>query len=84
MEAESVISDDFEVFHENWETVQLFLLLGTQWNVISMGGYSGLRYEAVEAVMSITQIPKRRRAELFHNLRIMEYAALDEMHKKVD
>ena len=39
-------STDFEVWEENWETVQMFLRAQTQWNV-SMDGLVGLKYEVL-------------------------------------
>jgi hypothetical protein len=69
---------DFEVFQENWETVQVFLRLNTQWRYLA--GYSqatclGLDYNSMDFVFKILGIKKRR--EVFDGLQIMEAAALD-------
>lgn len=79
---ESEGHDEFEVYPENWKAVQLFILLGTQWNVGPMGGFVGLRYESVESIMRISLIPVKNRLKLLHALRVMEFAVLDEMAKR--
>ncbi|WP_185640590.1 DUF1799 domain-containing protein [Burkholderia sp. Bp9142] len=76
-------SDDFEVLPENWEAVELFVAVGTQWRksvVASLNGggviYEGLDYPAVEAAMRMFGFRRKRHRELFAAVRVMERAAL--------
>lgn len=71
---------DFYVWPENWDSLDFFIQLNTQWNVVSgMGGerVSGLNYQAVEAMMRIKSIPRNKKESLFNDLRLMENAALE-------
>ena len=72
--------EDFAVYPENWKAVQLFLKLGTQWRVGPMGGFFGLDYSAVDSVMNLCRVRKKRK--VFEQIRIMEVAALSILNKK--
>ena len=72
-------SDDFEVFEDNWQAVMFFMRLQTQW-VATMGGVVGLSYPAVEVMFRIEGIENQR--ELFADLQVMEFAALQVMNTK--
>ena len=68
---------------ENWEAVELFVAVGTQWRksvVASLNGggviYEGLDYPAVEAAMRMFGFRRKRHRELFAAVRVMERAAL--------
>ena len=67
---------DVNVYPENWQTVQVFFALRTQWNQ-GMGGCTGLRYEAIPLVEKRLGVKKKRHAEIFHGLQIMEAEALN-------
>ncbi|ACD15595.1 DUF1799 domain-containing protein [Paraburkholderia phytofirmans] len=76
--------DDFEVLPENWDAVEVFTSLGTQWkksvvSSLSGGGvfYEGLDYSAVESVFRMFGFKRKRHRELFDAVRVMERAALD-------
>jgi hypothetical protein len=71
-----------DVWEENWNSVLFFFACATQWNVGGMGGYLGLNYPGVEALMRM-QGMKNRKA-LFGDLQVMEFAALEVLNKKVD
>ena len=71
-------SEDVEVWPENMPVVRLFDAMRTQWRVGFSGAY-GLDYTPLPAVMDILGIEDR--AYAFEGLRVMEYAALHEMHK---
>ena len=61
----------------NRETVEIFLAMGTQWDLAGQSGMpTGLDYARVEAVMNMMRVPARRRPDVFTGLRLMEYAAL--------
>lgn len=75
--------DDFEVLPENWDAVEVFTSLGTQWkksvvSSLSGGGvfYEGLDYSAVEAVLRMFGFKRKRHRVLFGAVRVMERAAL--------
>jgi hypothetical protein len=63
------------VWPENWPVLRLWLRLETQWRLAPNGRVLGLRYEAVEAVMRLAGLKKRRR--LFDQLQEMEQEALN-------
>ena len=77
----------FEVYEENWPTLELFLEVQSQWRMAgSMNGmhYLGLDYQGVEAFMRMKPVPKKDRAGLFSNLLIMEREALLYLNKTKD
>lgn len=78
---EGSISEDCEVWPENWQSLELFVALGTQWNVSAMGHYLGINYPAVDAIMNILAVPKKQKPDLFSDLQIMERAALEYINR---
>ena len=71
-----------EIWPDNYEVFQFFLSLSSQWVIIpGMAAVLrvGLRYESVEAIMRIKKI--KNRSELFDDLQIMEFAALEVLNK---
>lgn len=77
--SEPTVEHDFEVWEENWETVQMFLRLQTQWN-LSMGGYVGLKYETLPWLCDLYSIEDRR--TMLEGLQVMEYAALKQLNDR--
>ena len=71
-------TSDFQVWPENWTPFQVFSQLSTQWRV-GYSGPTGLDYTAVEWVMSLMKVKKKR--EVFRAIRIMESSALSQMSK---
>lgn len=74
------IEEGFDVWPENWAAFNFFKGLRSQWIVVAGMGNAikcGLDYCRVEAKMNILGIPRKKRPELFHDLQIMEHAALD-------
>jgi hypothetical protein len=65
---------DFEVWKENWDVVELFLRVQTQWRT-SLGGVT-----AVCAVINMCSYPEPR--SILEDLQIMEVAAMAEMNKE--
>lgn len=64
----------------NWETVQLFLGMQTQWERAGMDGtMTGLNYARLPVVAAGLGIRWR---PLFERLQVMEYAALQELAKR--
>ncbi|CAM8626993.1 Bacteriophage TLS, TfmB [Comamonadaceae bacterium] len=78
---------DFEVYEDCWESVQFFLKVQTQWcwktsgHSAGLGSLvfsekAGLNYPAVESVMRMEMVPRRKQAALLADLREMELAVL--------
>ena len=69
------------MWEENWESVMMFLRMGTQWQV-SMAGYTGMKYEVLlcsGGLFDLYNVKDRR--TMLEDLRTMEAAALAEIHK---
>ena len=73
MREQTAREEQFEVWPENWSVFKLFVGLETQWNVTA-GGFIGLRYEGVEAMLRMSGVKKVR--SVFERLQVMEQAAL--------
>ncbi|MCY1253019.1 hypothetical protein D9M68_123140 [compost metagenome] len=74
--------DDCPVHVDNWEALQLFLTLQTQWRQVA--GMTdclrtGLDYAAIEPVLRLRGVKRKRQAALFADLRVLEAAALEEL-----
>lgn len=65
---------DFEVYEDNWESLELFLRLRTQWVTMPFGGLRGLDYAGLNAVLQMLKVSDTGRA--FSDMQIMESAAL--------
>jgi len=72
-------SEHFEVWEENWQSVEIFLKMQTQWNV-TMGGYVGLKYEVLQWLSQLYDVEDKR--HLLEDIQVMEAAALSELNKK--
>jgi len=68
-----------EVWEENTEVFKLFARLGTRWR-IGMSGPSGLDYNVLFTYMAMKNI----NIDLLDDIRLMESAALTEIHRKKD
>jgi len=60
---------------DNWEALQIFAALSTQWNV-GMNGVVGMRYESFPVIFDAFGIKRQARSELMYLLSIMENEAL--------
>lgn len=73
----------FEVYADNWRSVQAFLAVGTQWERAgSRGRRVRLVYEAVWPWID-RFVPRRRRREVFTDLQLMELAVLQADREQV-
>lgn len=75
-------NNDYEVYDFNWDIVQMFLRMSTQWST-SFGGFVGLKYEVLllqGGLFDLYQVEDRE--EMLEGLRIMENAALKEINKE--
>ena len=77
----AVQSQAVDVWPENWPAFDVFSRLGTQWSV-SMGGPTGLRYEAVYPLLDRLHGDQDEWMQAFDDLQVMERAALDVMREK--
>jgi len=57
----------------------MFLRMGTQWNV-TMGGYSGLNYTALEVLLRLYSVEDP--VALFEGLQVMELEALTLLNER--
>lgn len=71
-----------EVWPENWQAVEVFDALGTQWAVAPSGKAIGLRYEAMPLVMRIHAVAPADRRQVFEDVRVMENAVLTMINKR--
>ena len=72
-------SADFEVGEENWQSVEMFLRLQTQWRV-GMSGLIGLDYGAAEWLFRLYAVAEP--ASLLEDLQVMEAAVLAAVAKQ--
>lgn len=70
--------DGIGIWEDNWLAVMAFVNLGTQWRMGSAGPI-GLDYSAIEPTLRLIGTPQREWPEIFHCLRVLERAALEEM-----
>jgi hypothetical protein len=64
---------DFEVWEENWLTLNLFFQLQTQWRV-GMGGATGLDYSAIPVLFDLYGVEDR--VEVFEGIQVCEVELL--------
>lgn len=74
------LSTAFEVWPDNWPALSLFQRLRTQWRV-GPGGAYGLDYDTALNLMPRMQVKPDEELDLLDDLRVMESAALAEIHK---
>ena len=73
-------ADHFEVWEENWQVLEIFLKVQTQWRV-GMSGLIGLDYGAVAWVLKLVAAEDQHLA-LLEDLQIMERAVLSIIAKQ--
>lgn len=67
-----------ELYAANAPVLRLWLSVAGQWRRAGMAGVPvALDYVAVESVMNMQAIPRKRRGQLLDDLRVMERAVLD-------
>jgi hypothetical protein len=75
-----IASQVVEVWPENWQTVDLFISVATQWR-IGMGGPTGLDYNVLFRVLDSKGLSADDWELSFGDIRIMESAALEAMRQ---
>lgn len=77
----NVDDDEFEVWPENWQTLSVFLALGTVWSWVTPGmGHPlriGISAMEIKATLWLMGLKKRKRQRIFQDIRVMERVALD-------
>ena len=74
-------SQDCEVWEENWEAVEMFLRLQTQWRV-GMNGLIGLDYQAANWLFRLYAVKVKDQRSLLEDLQVMEAAVLAALAKR--
>lgn len=75
---EDYVEPEVEVWAENWDAIQLFIRFNTQWRVGPQGPYA-LDYSVIQ--QELVDLPSQVRADLMSGLRVIEQAALGQIHK---
>ena len=76
----AIAPDLFEVWEENWQVLEIFLRVQTQWRV-GMNGPIGLDYSAVAWVLKLA-VPEDQHLTLLDDLQTMERAVLSLIAKE--
>ena len=74
-----------EVLEENWETLQVFLCLSSQWRiVVGMGNavYHGIEFESIQPCFWALGVKKSKRRQMFLNVVMMAEEAAAVLNKK--
>ncbi|MBX9754533.1 MAG: DUF1799 domain-containing protein [Pseudomonadaceae bacterium] len=79
--ASDFADDALGIWPDNWQPLQVFSAMGTQWRS-GMNGPTGLDYGVLREVMAFERVPKADRQDVYDCIRVMETAALSEIHKK--
>jgi hypothetical protein len=74
-------AEDFEIFQENWLSVEMFLRCQTQWRA-SINGVLGLDYGAVAWILRLYEVEEQR--AVLEDLQIMESAAMAKLNERGD
>jgi hypothetical protein len=80
LEEEDFASDKLRIWPENWQAVELFAQVRTQWRV-GPGGPYGLDYNVVDRRLDRLGLDERARAAIEADIQIMEFAALEELNR---
>lgn len=74
---------EIEVWPDTIRSVLVFDALGSQWIYAGMGGVpTGMVYASVEPVLRVRGVPAEDWSLVFEDIRVMEAAALAEMHRQ--
>lgn len=70
-----------ELWPEHCLALEVMRLMRTQWRV-GFSGETGLDYAALPIVLRIAGVKRADQAQLLDDLRVMERAALEEIHRE--
>jgi len=68
------------VWEENWEVINWFLRIQTQWRVGGLGTLTGLCYSDVLSVGRLLEIPNL--SEVFEDLQLLEITVMELLNKE--
>lgn len=72
-----------EVWPDTERSILVFDALGSQWIYAGMGGVpTGIVYGSVEPVLRVLRVPAEDWSLVFEDIRVLEAAALQEMHRQ--
>lgn len=72
-----------EVWPDTEQSILTFDALGSQWIYAGMGGVpTGIVYASIEPVLRVRRVPAEDWALVFEDIRVLEAAALEEMHRQ--
>jgi len=67
------------VWEENWDVLNMFIRLSTQWHT-SMAGLTGLNYQSLEWLCKLYAV--KDPVAMFEGVQVMEMAALSVLNKR--
>lgn len=74
---------EIEVWRDTIASVLVFDDLGSQWLYAGMNAVpTGIVYASIEPVLRIRAVPTEEWRQAFDDVRVMEAAALEEMHRQ--
>ena len=74
-----------EVLEENWETLQVFLCLSSQWRIVAgMGNavYQGIEFQSMKPCFWAMGVKKNKRRQMFLDVVMMAEEAAAVLNKK--
>ena len=78
---DDVAEEHVAVWPDNWQTVNIFAAMQTQWRW-SDNRRVGLDYNVLPEIWKRTGTRKKDRNDIFRGLRIMEHAAMEELNRQ--
>lgn len=81
LKPEDIPDEEIDIWPENMDAADVFVLMGTQWRV-GFSGPTGLDYGVLPLVFRSLGIDEERQPDVFDGVRVMESAALSLMSSK--
>ena len=72
-------TNEFEVWEEKWQVLEMFLRWQTEWRT-TMNGLLGLDYTAVAWVLKLYEVEDHR--SMLEDLQVMEAAAMTALNER--
>lgn len=86
LESAVAAEEPVDILPDCWESLRVFTAMRTQWRYVSCGmaGFiaTGLDYGVLPEIWERTEVPKKRRNTVFHDLIVMESAAMAVINEK--
>ena len=81
---EADMATAFPVYTENWQALEIFLELSSQWLLAPMGGFLALDGRTLLAYLELTGEPMARRRELYTEVQQIASGAIDAWRKQAE